>query len=479
MDLTLYFEFNNGSCAEDIFSLNYNNYNDECFISKKDELDSRSKLYYAEFEEIAIVSDNDVCNNLALKVIDSGGNVPDATVTLALCVGLVAPQSSGIGGEFFLTYHNPGTGDSVSINARSKAPLASTEDMFSTLEESTYGGKSIAVPGQIKGLYEFHRSYGSKKISWADLLQPVIDLANNGFEISASLYEAMEDKESYITDEYNNLGYFLDENGNLLKPGQILKDVQQADLLTKLLDDPLKFYEKDLAEDIVADINDAGGIITLDDLKDYNIDMIVDSLSVLLPNVNKTLILPPPPSSGSVLAFILGVIDNFSWNGESSSYQVLVESFKFAYAERSKLGDEEPFSENFTKLLNPDFWLETFEKISLNSTSQNPVDYGADYSFKADHGTSHMSILTKSGEAVSLTSTVNLFFGSKIKGNRTGIIFNNSMDDFSSPGIVNDFGVQPSPANFIKPGKRPLSSMVSYFLSRFCTEIFIKPNKKD
>merc|ERR1712071_703732 len=166
---------------------------------------------------------------------------------------------------------------------------------------------------------------------------------------------------------------------------------------------------------------------------------------------------------------MLGVYDLYSQttpNPTTLHYHRIAEIFKFTYGKRSNIGDptfDPEIQQELDDLISPQFWQETKAKINDDQTSQNVSYYGG--YFQEDHGTSHISVMTQD-ESIALTCTVNLYFGSKIKGKRTGVIFNDSMDDFSSPGIINDFGVQPSPANFIKPGKRPQSSMNPTIISK-------------
>merc|ERR1712071_279199 len=171
---------------------------------------------------------------------------------------------------------------------------------------------------------------------------------------------------------------------------------------------------------------------------------------------------------------MLGVYDLYSQttpNPTTLHYHRIAEIFKFTYGKRSNIGDptfDPEIQQELDDLISPQFWQETKAKINDDQTSQNVSYYGG--YFQEDHGTSHISVMTQD-ESIALTCTVNLYFGSKIKGKRTGVIFNDSMDDFSSPGVINDFGVKPSPANFIKPGKRPQSSMSPSIISELDTDL--------
>ena len=207
--------------------------------------------------------------------------------------------------------------------------------------------------------------------------------------------------------------------------------------------------------------------MTLSDLENYEVIINSSPELVTLPFFNLTMLIPPAPSSGAVLAYMLGVYDLYNHTKPEGptdiEFQRIAEIMKFAYGQRSHLGDpiDSEYSESINQTLhgltNPEKWLETKNLIDDQKTYNDPDHYQGGYT-KPDHGTSHMSIMTKNA-AISLTTTINLSFGSKLRGRRTGIIYNDEMDDFSYPNITNAFGVAPSPSNYAKPGKRPQSSM--------------------
>jgi gamma-glutamyltranspeptidase/glutathione hydrolase/leukotriene-C4 hydrolase len=231
----------------------------------------------------------------------------------------------------------------------------------------------------------------------------------------------------------------------------------------------LSFYEGKLAEDIVADLQEHGSIITLEDLKAYGERQVFKSpLTTHLTNGNYTLYNPPPPASGAVLSFILGILDGYNFTPDDISdvkrkgltYHRIAEAFKFAYAKRSRLGDEKfvDVRELVANMTSHEF-AESI-RAQIDDTKTHEVSYyGPDFgSVPEDSGTAHINVLAPGGGAVALTGTINTFFGARIRGRRTGIIFNNEMDDFSTPGTSNSFGVPASKSNFIVPGKMPVSS---------------------
>ncbi|XP_052214304.1 glutathione hydrolase 1 proenzyme-like isoform X1 [Dreissena polymorpha] len=384
-------------------------------------------------------------------------------------------QSCGIGGGHFLMYYNRHLDKMHSVVSREQAPSMATEDMFTSEKNSssTAGGKAIAIPGEIRGLYEAWKLGG--RLPWKQLIQPTIKLCRDGFRVSKALREAMVFEKDFA-DEFPGFKQLITNpsTGALYIEGEIMKLPKLARIFELIADKgPHSFYNGTLADDIVADIQEAGGIITKDDLANYT-SLVEDALHFHLHD-NNTVYSPPLPSSGAVYLFILNILKDYNFTADSVSnvakatttWHRVTEAMKHAYSLRTNLGDSTVGSDAFrtyvTKLVqnmtDPSFGFTHKQQIDDSRT------FGSDYykpifhSAWEDHGTAHLSVIGPNGDAVSITSTTNLRFGSKVIGSRTGIIFNNEMDDFSTPGTVNYFGVPASKANFIAPWKRPMSSM--------------------
>eukprot|EP00058_Branchiostoma_floridae_P026463 XP_002611954.1 hypothetical protein BRAFLDRAFT_60348 [Branchiostoma floridae] len=371
----------------------------------------------------------------------------------------------GIGGGFFMTVYNKETNTADIINARETAPAGASENMYASAS-STTGGLAVAVPGEIRGYWEAHQRYG--KLPWRDLFLPAIQLAEEGFCIGKAMAIAIERTKDLIQSPDSHMcDVFCDENNNVLGENQIMKWPKLAETLRAVADGGADaFYTGDIARNLAKDIQDANGIITEQDLRDYEAEM-TSPLNITLDG-GMTVLSPPPPSSGAVLSLILNILDGYRLNSSSVdgtdnqilTYHRIVEAFKFAYAKRTELGDPNflQIDELVRNMTSSDFADSLRLRIDDGMT-HNYTYYGPSFALSPDGGTAHLSVLGPNGDAVSVTSTINLYFGAKLLSPSTGVLLNDEMDDFSSPNLTNTFGLPPSPANFIRPGKRPLSSM--------------------
>ncbi|SPP77918.1 blast:Gamma-glutamyltranspeptidase 1 [Drosophila guanche] len=398
-------------------------------------------------------------------MLEDGGSAVDAAIATLLCEGLLLPHSMGIGGGFVATIYTRSTRRVETVIARESAPAAAHKEMYLG-QTSVTGAMAGAVPGEILGYWEMHRKYG--RLPWKTLFQPSIKLAREGHVVSRYLASAIRSKLSEIQNEPSLAAMFLNANGEPYVEGDYMKRTTLADTLERIAENGAsEIYDGgETGRKFVEDIQKLGGIITEQDLKDYRVQWDSDGHIVANVTGGYTLYSTPLPSSGPILAFILNIMGDLYTEDKAVYWQRAVEAFKHAYGQRTHLGDyhSDPVSggsiqETLEKILSAELVAEVRKLIHDDSTSQDNLYYGANFSVEADHGTAHMNVLATNGDAVSITSTINNYFGSKVASAQTGIILNDEMDDFSTPGVVNSFGVPASPANYIYPGKRPMSSM--------------------
>ncbi|XP_063439814.1 glutathione hydrolase 1 proenzyme-like [Mytilus trossulus] len=428
---------------------------------------SKSKL--GKYKQAAIASDNEVCSQVGKKILEEKrGSSIDATIAVLLCYGVTDPHSSGIGGGFFMTIYDSKKKKSIVLDARETAPINAKEDMYEKdPEQSVLGGLAIAVPGEVRGYQKLCELY--KCLPWKDLVQPSIDLAKNGFIITANTGRAIESSKNKIyanpafKKAYTNL-----VTKKLYKVGEKARFPLLANTLRIIAEEgPQSFYNGSLSKNILEDLKEADSIIQERDLQNYTV-LLKPAVSSVL-NDGSTLYSAPAPSGGPVWLFIMNIMDGYNITPESVlpeksellTYHRLVEAFKFAYAKRTDLGDPAFVSDvaDVVKNLTSRSYADGIRQKIWDNQTHDYMYYGPTFYDKLKTSTAHLSMVGNDGLAIAVTTTVNTVFASGILGSRTGIVFNNEMDDFSSPNITNDFGIRPSPANFIKPGKRPLSSM--------------------
>lgn len=413
----------------------------------------------------AISSGRKEATEIGIAVLKDGGNAVDAAVATAFGVMFFEVESTGIGGGGFMLVYDKETDDSIVIDMRETAPLATTREMFLTTEgvdkngdgeisyrEANYHPISSGVPGNLAGLDLALKDYGT--MSLQDILEKyVIPVCEEGIYVTQKFYDSLfEVYDEVLRYEYSKK-LWLDEYGLPNEVGTIIynKDlVATYDLIAKNGIDI--FYKGEIAEKIVEDVQKYGGILTMEDLSNYK-PTIVKPVEGSYRD-HKVVSSPPPSSGGTHLIQILNILENFDLKkmGHNSVDSLFLwsEIAKYVYSDRSEYMADTLFAEVPLKgLASKEYAKSIAEKIDLETGKDdiiagNPKEY-------ENNDTTHLSVIDKDGNMVAFTNTVNEYFGNGLTVEGTGIVMNNEMTDF-------DYD-EPESINAPEPGKRPLSSM--------------------
>jgi gamma-glutamyltranspeptidase/glutathione hydrolase len=421
----------------------------------------------------AVVSARTEASNIGVNIMDKGGNAFDAMIATDLALSVCYPNAGNIAGGGFLVYRK-NDGSFGSLDYREKAPSLASRDMYLNSDgnvikgKSIIGGLAIGVPGTVAGLYEVHKKFGS--LPWSELVQPAIDLATRGYLVTEKQQKSFDGKKNEFIEVNGENTFYAKKH----EKGDIVINLPLANTL-KLIQENGRagFYQGVNAERFINRVKNTGGIISKEDLKNY---YPVWRKPIQFEYKELTITSMAPPSSGGVcLGQMLKMIEPFDikkyGHNSMESIQVMVEAERRSYADRTEyLGDPDfvniPQNELLDSLyLNKRMSDFNWKKATLSSDI-NP----GNIVFNETEETTHYSIIDKEGNAVSVTTTLNGSYGSKVYVEDGGYFLNNEMDDFSSkPGVPNMFGLLGSEANSILPGKRMLSSM---------TPTIVEKNKK-
>lgn len=400
-----------------------------------------------------------------LNVLKKGGNAVDAAVAVQFALAVTHPQAGNIGGGGFMVYR-PAKGTSNTLDFREKAPAKANANMYLDAagnvipNMSLYTHQASGVPGSVDGMVTAHKKYG--KLKWAVLVQPAINLALNGFKITKRLAADMNRNDSVFRSLNPGKNYLLKDGG--WKEGDTLRQADLGKTLALIRDKGRAgFYDGTTVDLIIAEMQAGKGLFTKADLLNYR--------SVWRKPVTgnyktyKIITMPPPSSGGIALLQLLKSVEpyplhRYGFNSDST-VQLMVEAERRVYADRSKyLGDPDFYKVPADSLLRPQYITSRMQTFNWNAaTPSTSIQPGTFIGYESDQ-TTHYSIVDKDGNAVSITTTLNDSFGSKIFVNGAGFLLNNEMDDFSSkPGVPNMYGLVGGKANSIQPGKRMLSCM--------------------
>ncbi|WP_116124467.1 gamma-glutamyltransferase [Lewinella sp. IMCC34183] len=417
----------------------------------------------ASFPTAAIAGPHPLATQTGLEILRRGGNAIDAAVAMQLTMAVVFPRAGNIGGGGFLVYR-PAQGEPVTLDYREIAPAAAGRDMYlDSLGDvtdglSTRGHLAVGVPGTVAGIVAMHERFGS--LPWAELVQPAIDFARDGYRLSESEIGRLK---RYHADfaEFNESTPFSDSS---MVAGTQVQQPDLAATLTRIqAEGHAGFYEGETADLIVAEMESGGGLITREDLRNYEAKW---KAPITKDYRDYRLISMPPSSSGGIaLAQMVEMVEPYPLDdyGFQSvrSVQVIAEAMRRAYADRAEyLGDADFYPVPVDSLLSDDYLKARMSDFRWDSAGTSDNIAAGQVAMKENFETTHISIVDSLGNAVSITTTLNGNFGSKVMVDGGGFFLNNEMDDFSAkPGVPNMFGLVGKEANAIQPGKRMLSSM--------------------
>ncbi len=425
-----------------------------------------------------VTSANPLATAAGVAVLKQGGNAVDAAAAVALAISVVEPFSAGIGGGGFLLYRSAKTGEVKALDFREKAPLKATATMYLDAQgkvrprASTDGHLAVAVPGTVAGLAEAQRRYG--RLPWATVVRPAVTLAEQGFTVSDRFAQSTQSRLEMIGQNPAARAIFT-RNGQPLKPGGRLIQRDLSRTLSVIAQDPNRFYTGNIAQAITLDMKQNQGLVTLQDLKLYKPTWRSPVCGAF--KRMQVCSMPPPSSGGVHLIQLLNL-----WNGSGmetrpwhspEAIHFMAEAMKIAYADRAvHLGDPDFIKVPVAALINPAYAALRHREITDRARPAAEVHAASPevlqrYSQRAESTeTSHLNVVDKDRNAVSLTFTVNLGFGAGVVAAGTGIVLNNEMDDFAiAPNTPNAFGLVGNQANAIAPRKIPLSSMTPTIVS--------------
>lgn len=403
-------------------------------------------------------------------ILRRGGNAVDAAVATGFAMAVTYPRAGNIGGGGFMVIHSAERKEAIAIDYRETAPAATTAEIFlgadgkPDIAKSRDSALGIGIPGTVAGLVLALEKYGSGQFTLAEVLQPAIELARDGFVISDDMADTLPGWHKRLARWPSSAKIFSRPDGTPLRENDRLVQSDLADTLTAIAaQGPRGFYEGAVAEKLAKAVSDAGGIMTPDDLKSYR--------PALREPVRGTyrgydiVSMPLPSSGGVVLVETLNILEGFQLaeqkQGSPASLHLLIEAMKRAYADRARyLGDPAFVKAPIEALTSKDYAAKLRDGINTDKATPSSEIKAAEVPQREGSNTTHYSVVDSRGNAVSNTYTLNFSYGVGLVAEGTGVLLNNELDDFTAAvGASNAYGLVGYEANLPGPGKRPLSSM--------------------
>jgi gamma-glutamyltranspeptidase/glutathione hydrolase len=428
-----------------------------------------------------VTSVHELASRAGIEMLRSGGNAVDAAVATGFALAVVYPRAGNLGGGGFLLLRNAG-GKTRFIDFREKAPAAATENMYldahgnvipdSSKDSSVVGYKSIGVPGSVAGLVYAEKQYG--KLSLGKVIAPAIKLARDGFPLAYEDAQALQE-DKYLA-QFPESKRIFQRDGNYYQPGERFKQPDLAHTLERIAKNPDEFYHGAMARELAAAIYKGGGLVTSADLAAYEVK---EREPIRGSYRGYDIISAPPPSAGGVaLVEILNILEGFDLakfgNRSADAIHLEAEAFRRAFYDRTEfMGDPDFAKVPVAQLIDKKYaaaWRDSIDPnhASVSRDLKRPpifnelerVAQARRTAIREPENTTHYSVVDAEGNAVSVTTTLNDSFGSRVTAAGLGFLLNDEMDDFAAKqGVPNNYGLIQGPANAIGPGKRPLSAM--------------------
>ena len=410
-----------------------------------------------------VVSARKDASDIGLEIMKKGGNAFDAMIGVQLALSVSHPTAGNIAGGGFMVYKLK-DGTDGTLDFRETAPAGSSEKMYQNEDGdvipglSSIGGLAVGVPGTISAIFEIHKKFGSLPIE--ELFKPSIDLANDGYIVTKYLEAELDEKR----DDFIKINGSSSLYSKQYKSGDTIVNKMYANTLREIMNKGADgFYKGPVAQDMISTISESGGIMTMEDLSEYK-SVWRDPVRFKYKGYD-IISMSFPSSGGVILGQMMKAIENFDLSEiehNSPEYvQLLTEIERRAFADRSDLmGDPDFMKLPVYEFMDKKYVDNRMKDFSWDQATPSSKIKPGEIIFNESNETTHFSIIDKEGNAVSVTTTLNNSFGSKVFVENSGFFLNNEMDDFSSkPGYPNFFGVVGSEANSIQPKKRMLSAM--------------------
>jgi gamma-glutamyltranspeptidase/glutathione hydrolase len=416
-----------------------------------------------------VVAQEKVAARIGADVLARGGNAVDAAVATGFAMAVTYPRAGNIGGGGFMLIHAAQDHQDIALDYRETAPAATTKEIFlgadgkPDIAKSRDSALGIGVPGTVAGLALALQKYGSGKFTLAEILKPAIDLARDGLVITDDSADTLPDWHRRLARWPSSTKIFSRVDGSSLREGDALIQTDLAATLSTIAEQgPRGFYEGPVASRLVDGIRDAGGIMTLEDLKAYQ-PVIREPVRGSYRGFD-IVSMPLPSSGGVVLLETLNILEGFPMRdmrqGSAPSLHVLIEAMKRAYADRARyLGDPAFVKAPISTLIGKDYAAK--QRAGIDPDHATPwTDALSATPPREGSNTTHFVVVDNAGNAVSNTYTLNYSYGLGMVAEGTGVLLNNELDDFTAaPGASNAYGLVGFEANLPGPGQRPLSSM--------------------